>query len=80
MVGGRKNRRPTDLNETDLAQERMSRNSLQADDQDDVRNQRHSMPESKRDPDDGVRESVRKMDKDVRARADLNNGATRRRD
>lgn len=75
MPDERKDRKPADFTETDLAQDRMGKNSLQGNDQENVRNERHAMPEGKRDPDRSVEESFRKMDKDVRARTDLNKGA-----
>ncbi|MEX0955937.1 MAG: hypothetical protein WDZ83_12080 [Rhizobiaceae bacterium] len=67
-------KRRDNLSETDLAQDKMGRNSLQGDDQSNVRNQRRSVPEVKKEADDVV-ESFRKLDKDVRARADLNKGS-----
>lgn len=80
MADKRKERKPADLSEVDLAQDRMGRNSLQGDDQGNVRNQRHAMPEGKRDPDVSVKESFRKMDKEVRAESEMNKGATRGKD
>lgn len=77
MTDDRNDRKTAELSESDLAQERMGRNSLQGNDQENVRNERHAMPEGKRLPDDNVEESFRKMDKEVRARTDLNKGATR---
>jgi hypothetical protein len=68
---------PQELRETDLANERMGKNSLQAEDQESVRNQRHAQPDVKRDADADVEDTFRKMDKDVRARTDLGKGATR---
>ncbi len=76
MVDDR-NIKPEDLRETDLAQDKMGRNKLQGNDQASVRNERQDMPEGKREPDQDIEESFRKMDKDVRARTDLNKGATR---
>lgn len=76
MPDDRNDRSPEELRETDLAQERMGKNSLQGNDQESVRNQRQAQPDVKREPDESVRESFRKMDKDVRARTDLNKGAT----
>ena len=76
MTDDRNIDKPGELRETDLAQDKMGRNSLQGDDQESVRNERQDMPEGKRDPDQNIRESFRKMDKDVRARTDLNKGAT----
>jgi hypothetical protein len=58
------------LTESDLAQDKMGRNSLQGDDQARVRNQRHAVPDEKAETDD-IRESLRKLDKHVRAREDL---------
>lgn len=68
------NRDPGKLGESDFASERMGYNRLQADDQTNVRNERQSMPEENPSP-DGMEESFRKLDKDVRARTDLNKGA-----
>ncbi|MGE0233592.1 MAG: hypothetical protein AB7O39_15970 [Flavobacteriaceae bacterium] len=62
---------PTD---TDLAQDKMGRNSLQGDDQESVRNQRRAVPDAKQEPDDVI-ESFEKLDKDERARRDLGRGA-----
>ncbi len=59
--------------ETDIANEKMGRNSLQGDDQSSVRNERHDQPETRRDPDE-IMESFEKMDKDKRARTDLGKG------
>lgn len=67
-------KRKDDLSETDLAQDKMGRNSLQGDDQTNVRNQRKAVPDVKKET-DGVLESYRKLDKDVRARTDLGKGA-----
>jgi len=80
MTDDRKDRKPADVTETDLAPERMGRNSLQGDDQQNVRNERHAVPDGKREPDDSVVESFRKMDKDVRARTEMHKGATRGKD
>ncbi|AKI00383.1 hypothetical protein IMCC20628_01669 [Hoeflea sp. IMCC20628] len=63
------------LNEADLAQDKMGDNSLQGDDQANVRNQRHAVPDVKQDPDASVIESLEKMDKDVRAERELGKGA-----
>ena len=71
-----RNIKPEDLRETDLAQDKMGRNKLQGNDQASVRNERQDMSEGKREPDQDIEESFRKMDKDVRARTDLNKGAT----
>ncbi len=77
MTDDRNDRKTAELSESDLAQERMGRNSLQGNDQENVRNERNAMPDGKRLPDDNVEESFRKMDKEVRARTDLSKGATR---
>lgn len=66
----------TDSDESNLAQERMGRNSLQGDDQLSVRNERHAVPDVKPDADDII-ESFEKRDKDKRAREGLNKGARR---
>ncbi|PHR19620.1 MAG: hypothetical protein COA37_16975 [Hoeflea sp.] len=63
------------LTESDLAQDKMGDNSLQGNDQSNVRNQRHAVPDVKQTPDDGVIESLEKMDKDVRAERELGKGA-----
>lgn len=65
--------------ETDLAQEKMGRNSLQGNDQESVRNQRHAVPDVRQEA-DGVIESFEKLDKHERARRDLGKGATRTHD
>lgn len=56
-----------DLTETDLAADKMGRNSLQGDDQSKVRNQRQSVPDAKKDAEDVV-ESFENMDPETRAR------------
>lgn len=58
------------LTETDFAQDKMGNNQLQGDDQEQVRNQRHAVPDEKVET-DGIIESLEKLDKDVRAREDL---------
>ncbi|MCY0095311.1 hypothetical protein [Hoeflea ulvae] len=63
------------LTEADLAQDKMGDNSLQGNDQSNVRNQRQAVPDVKQEPDDSVVESLEKMDKDVRAERELNKGA-----
>jgi len=63
------------LTEADLAQDKMGDNSLQGNDQSNVRNQRHAVPDVKQTPDDSVIESLEKMDKDVRAERELGKGA-----
>ena len=59
--------------ETDLASERMGRNKLQGDDQENVHNERQAVPDVKQET-DGVIESFEKLDKDKRAREDLGKG------
>ncbi len=61
------------LTESDLASERMGRNSLQADDQGNVHNQRQAVPDVRTEA-DGLLESFAKLDKDERARTDLGKG------
>jgi hypothetical protein len=63
------------LSEADLAQDKMGDNSLQGNDQSNVRNQRHAVPDVKQTPDGSVMESLEKMDKDVRAERELGKGA-----
>ncbi len=63
------------LTEADLAQDKMGDNSLQGNDQANVRNQRQAVPDVKQKPDDGVVDSLEKMDKDVRAEKELGKGA-----
>ncbi|MCB1425227.1 MAG: hypothetical protein R3D65_03850 [Zhengella sp.] len=74
MNENRDRKRPEDLQESDFAGERMGNNRLQGEDQEKVRNQRHAVPDVKQEPDD-VMESFEKMDKETRARTDLNKGA-----
>ncbi|MCC0035985.1 MAG: hypothetical protein H6887_12080 [Hoeflea sp.] len=59
------------LTESDLAQDKMGDNSLQGDDQANVRNQRQSVPDVKQKSDGSVIDSLEKMDKDVRAEKEL---------
>jgi hypothetical protein len=78
MAENDKNRRnlgtADELTEGDFADDKMGRNSLQGDDQESVRNQRHDQPDAKREADD-VLDSFEKMDKETRAREDLGKGA-----
>ena len=62
------------LTESDLAQDKMGDNSLQGNDQANVRNQRQAVPDVKQEPDKSVVESLEKMDKDVRAERELGKG------
>lgn len=59
------------ITETDFAADEMGRNALQGDDQDLVRNQRHAVPDVKREADEDPIETMEKTDKDERARRDL---------
>ncbi|NNJ74294.1 MAG: hypothetical protein HKP56_03975 [Anderseniella sp.] len=68
-----KDRSNTDIKEVDLSQDKMGDNSLQGDDQSNVRNQRHAAPMVKKEA-DGIVESLEKLDKDVRAKRDLGKG------
>ncbi|OCW58678.1 hypothetical protein [Hoeflea olei] len=71
-----RNLKTTDrLTETDLAQDKMGDNALQGDDQANVHNQREAQAGVRQKPDDGVVESLKKMDKDVRAERELGKGA-----
>jgi hypothetical protein len=63
-----------DLTQSDLSQDIMGRNKLQGDDQENVRNERRAVPDVKTETDDDIREGLRKLDKDVRAREDLGKG------
>ena len=62
------------IGETDIASDVMGRNSLQGDDQENVHNQRHAVPDAKLEPDADPVESARMTDKDARAKAELNKG------
>jgi len=70
---GDKSTEKSRLTETDLASRKMGRNSLQGNDQANVHNQRHAVPDAKQDADDVI-ESFEKLDKDVRAKRDLGKG------
>lgn len=63
----------TQLKRVDLADDEMGNNSLQGDDQANVRNQRHCVADARTEA-DGVTESFEKLDKDVRAERDLGKG------
>jgi hypothetical protein len=65
--------RAMDTTRTDLAQDIMGKNSLQGDDQSNVRNQRQAQSDVKLET-DGIVESFEKIDKDVRAESDLGKG------
>jgi hypothetical protein len=66
----KQDRSNTNIDETDLAQDKMGDNDLQANDQRNVQNQREAVPDVKKET-DGVVESFEKTNKDVRARRDL---------
>jgi hypothetical protein len=61
------------VSESDLANERMGNNQLQGNDQENVRNQRHAVPDVKLET-DSIEESFEKLDKEKRAREDLGKG------
>ena len=63
--------------EVDRANEKMGRNSLQGDDLSNVHNQRHAVPDVKREADADMIETMKKNDDDYRARTDLGKGASR---
>ncbi|MCZ4288604.1 hypothetical protein [Hoeflea alexandrii] len=63
------------VTEADLAQDKMGDNSLQGNDQANVRNQCQAVPGVKQKPDGNVTDSLEKMDKDVRAEEELGKGA-----
>ncbi len=58
---------------TDLSQDIMGRNSLRANDQSNVRNERQAQRDARQHADSPV-ESFEKVDKDVRAKRDLGKG------
>ncbi|MCD7059440.1 hypothetical protein [Pelagibacterium xiamenense] len=60
--------------EFEYAQDIQGKNRLHGDDQHNVRNQRQAQADARGDTDD-LLESFEKLDKDVRARTDLNKGA-----
>lgn len=63
----------TGLKRADMAADEMGNNSLQGDDQANVRNQRRAVSEARTEA-DGVIESFEKLDKEVRAEEDLGKG------
>ncbi len=67
---------PPTPSDTDLAQDKMGNNRLQADEQEAVRNERRAEPDV-RDEADTLGESFDKLDKDVRSEADLGKGNRR---
>lgn len=62
------------FSEDTFAQDRMGRNSLQGDDQANVRNERQDQPDARDEADEDVLESFEKLDKDVRAERELGKG------
>ncbi|MEX2454488.1 MAG: hypothetical protein WD470_07280 [Rhodospirillaceae bacterium] len=74
MAGKRRIEKLQEIAESDIASERMGRNSLQGNDQSRVRNERRAVP-GVRTETDGIVEGLEKQDKDKRARADLGKGA-----
>ncbi|MEZ5855447.1 MAG: hypothetical protein R3D67_12175 [Hyphomicrobiaceae bacterium] len=67
-------RKAADLTEADIASEKMGKNSLQGRDQASVRNQRHAVPNVRREADTSIQDTLEKTDPDVRARRDLGKG------
>ena len=68
-----KKKHPDELTEADLANRKMGDNDLQGNDQANVRNQRHAVPDTKLET-DSIKESLKKLDKDERASRDLGKG------
>lgn len=66
-----RDRKPSD---TDLASDKMGKNALQGHDQESIHNQRHAQADVKQEPDENVKDSLEKMDKDKRAREELGKG------
>lgn len=75
--GGHHNAREPEgrLTEAELSDDLMGNNRLQGDDQSNVRNERHAVPDAKLEPDAGPVESSKMLDKDARAKAELGKGA-----
>jgi hypothetical protein len=67
-------KRPSDLTESDFANEKMGHNKMQGDDQRNVPRQRHAVPGVKTKADADPNETMEKTDKNVRARRDLGKG------
>ena len=68
-----KKKSPDEVTEADLASRKMGDNDLQGNDQASVHNQRHAVPDTRLET-DCTKESLRKLDKNVRARRDLGKG------
>ncbi len=71
---GRQDQSARDIDETDLASERMGNNQLEGDDQTNVHNERKAAPDARQEADADPVESFEKMDKDKRAREELGKG------
>lgn len=70
----RKQLRPQEIGEVDLAPELMGKNALQGEDQSSIHNERQVAPGVKADADDDLIETYEKSDKDIRAKRDLGKG------
>lgn len=70
----RKQLRPHEIGEDDLASDLMGKNALQGHDQSNVHNERQVEPGVKAEPDDSLLETFEKADKDIRAKRDLGKG------
>ncbi len=66
--------RDSEVTQTDLANDVMGNNQLQGDDQINVRNERHAVPDVKQTADSDPVESAKMLDKDARALAELGKG------
>lgn len=66
--------RADQIDETDLASDRMGNNQLQGNDQVSVHNQREAQPDVRQEADADPIERFEKMDKDHRAREELGKG------
>lgn len=62
------------LGETDFASDLMGNNQLQGDDQENVHNQRHAVPDAKLEANADPVESAEMLDEDARALAELGKG------
>lgn len=71
---GRQSQSADDIDETDLASERMGNNQLEGNDQTDVHNERKAVPDVRQQADADPVESFEKMDDDRRAREELGKG------
>lgn len=66
-------RSPDKIKRSDLAQREMGDNSLQGEDETNLRNQRRAVPNVKQEADDVI-ESFEKADDETRAKQDLGKG------